>query len=98
MSENDVELLTTWDDQHEVNIKSLDDRLKTSDPLDVAKKSQATLDQLNSLIKKIEDVASQYKKQNIENIKTLKQAYDNKKKLFYIMAFVALILAFRLSV
>ncbi|MFW1817447.1 AAA family ATPase [Acinetobacter guillouiae] len=81
MSENDVELLTTWDDQHEVNIKSLDDRLKTSDPLDVAKKSQATLDQLNSLIKKIEDVASQYKKQNIENIKTLKQAYDNKKKL-----------------
>lgn len=38
MSENDVELLTTWDDQHEADIKSLDDRLKTSNPLDVAKK------------------------------------------------------------
>ncbi len=80
MSDNDVQLLTTWGDQQEAEIKALDDRLKSSNPLEDAKKIQATLNQLNSLIKKIDEVASHYNKQKIENIKIIKRAFDEKKK------------------
>ncbi|AXY61159.1 AAA family ATPase [Acinetobacter sp. WCHAc010052] len=80
MSENDVQLLTTWGDQQEAEIRALDDRLKSSNPLEDAKKIQATLSQLNSLIKRIEEVASHYNKQKNEQIKIIKRTFEEKKK------------------
>lgn len=43
MSDNDVQLLTIWGDQQEDELKALDDRLKSNNPLEDAKKNQTTL-------------------------------------------------------